>query len=189
MKNQLAKASDDLRITSDCVSLRQLVERDAVALYDAVMESQQQLGEWLDWCSSDYNLADALNWIQRTRMPAVWEYCQSFGVFAAGSSPFLLGCVGLSNIDYKTSCANLGYWIRTSQCGFGFAQKAALAMANYAITTLDLSRVEIAVHPLNERSARVASAIGATYEGVRPARILYRGTLVDARVYSISKSG
>lgn len=188
MKHQIAGPLDDLRIASKRVFLRPLQEADAIALYDAVRESRRELGEWLDWCRSSYELPEALGWIGQTRAPAFWRTCQNFGIFFNGSTSLLVGCVGLSNIDFDASSANLGYWIRTSQHGQGLAREAAAVMVKYANTTLALNRVEIAVHPLNEPSARVARALGAMDEGVRASRIVYRGSLAEARVYSLVKS-
>jgi len=184
---QIIETAVPPQIISQRVVLRPLFEEDAMTLYGAVHESRQELGEWLDWCRDNYNLEGALHWIRQTRTPTMWETCQNFGIFAKIGAPLLIGCIGLSNIDQGMSVANLGYWIRTSKCRLGLAREAAVAMAEYAHSTLELSRVEIAVHPLNDRSVRVARALGAIDEGLTPSRIVYRGDLVEARVFSLAR--
>lgn len=179
---------DDLQISSKHVILRPLVETDAELLYNAVHESRLELGEWLDWCRTDYELTNALSWIRQSRTSSVWQVRQDFGIFSAENPSLLLGCVGLSNIDYEASSANLGYWIRTSQHGRRWAQEAAAAAAKYAHDTLSLKRVEIAIHPLNDRSASVARAIGGAEEGLRASRIVHRGVLVEALIYSLIRA-
>jgi ribosomal-protein-serine acetyltransferase len=173
-------------IASKRLVLRTFAPADASQLYAAVHASRPELGEWLDWCRDRYTQADATAWIERSLTPEVWKDTRNFGLFRAGSDGGLVGCVGLSKIDWSVSCANLGYWIRTDQAGNGFATEAAAAITDHARTRLGLARVEIAVHPLNTRSAYVAHALGARDEGLVPARIVYRGDLVAARVFSLS---
>lgn len=172
-------------IASKRLVLRPLVAADSQSLYAAVHESCRELGEWLDWCREGYTQTDASEWIERTLKPEVWKESRNLGVFSRVRDELLIGCVGLSKIDWNASTANLGYWIRTSETGNGFAREAAATMAEYARTRLGLARVEIATHPLNTRSARVARALGARDEGIVPARIVYKGGLVDACVFSL----
>lgn len=172
-------------IISNRITLRRLALTDARNLYAAVRESRQELGEWLDWCREGYTQIDASEWIERALDADVWNATQNFGVFLSHSDDALIGCVGLSNIDRSTSTANLGYWVRTSSAGHGFAREAAAALVEYAHASLGIMRIEIAVHPLNIQSERVARSLGARDEGIVPARIMYKGSLVDAHVFSM----
>jgi RimJ/RimL family protein N-acetyltransferase len=176
---------EPVSIVSRRIVLRPLVAGDAQRLYAAVHESRSELGEWLDWCRGEYTQADALAWIERSRTPEVWRETRSFGVFGRGPDGDLIGSVGLSKIDWSASTANLGYWIRTSESGNGFATEAAAAMIEHARTHFGLTRIEIAVHPLNTRSARVAHALGARDEGIVPARIVHRGCPTDAHLFTL----
>jgi ribosomal-protein-serine acetyltransferase len=176
---------EPLSIVSNRVVLRQLILADAQNLYDAVHESRQELGEWLDWCREEYVLSDAVEWIEQNLNPAAGKESRNFGVFCQAPDKQLIGCVGLSNINWSTSTANLGYWIRSSHIGNGFAREAAAALAEYTQNHLRIARIEIVVHPLNLRSARVARALNAIDEGLVPRRMLYRGNLVDAHIFSI----
>lgn len=165
--------------------IRPLDTADAVSLHDAVVESKHSLAAWLDWCNDSYDLDDATNWITESTLLTTLDHSQNFGIFLRVGSPALVGCVGLSAIDPKASVANLGYWIRTSMQGRGFAKEAAISIARYGHTVLGLDRVEIAVHPLNLRSECVARAIGAIDEGIVPSRIHFRGERVPARVFRL----
>ncbi len=170
------------------IVVRPFVVGDAPQLYEAVDESRRELGEWLDWCRDRYTSANAVDWIERSLTSEVLRDTRNFGVFANSSDMALIGCVGVSKIDWVASTGNLGYWVRTRCVGNGYATEAAGFMAYYARTQLALTRVEIAVHLHNLRSAGVARALGATDEGVFPARIVHRGELVEARVFSLART-
>lgn len=185
VSGEIIQLMEPTSIVSNRVVLRQLNLADAQNLYDAVRESHRELAEWLDWCREEYLLADAVEWIQRTLNPDIWKESRNFGVFCQAPDERLLGCVGLSNINWSTSTANLGYWIRTGNSGNGFAREAAAALTEYARNHLRIARLEIAVHPRNLRSAGVARALNAHDEGVIAARMMYRGKLADACVFSL----
>jgi ribosomal-protein-serine acetyltransferase len=172
-------------IVASRIIARPLVAADASNLYAAVDESRLELGEWLDWCRSGYTATDAAGWIETVSSPEIWKNSRSFGFFHVNSGERVLGSVGLSQIDWSTATANLGYWIRTSELRKGLAREAAAAMAEYGRTHLGLARIEIAVHPLNVASARVARALGARDEGLVPARIMFRGTMTEAHLFSL----
>lgn len=173
-------------IISKRLMLRPFTMADAPQLYAAVDSSRRELGEWLDWCHTRYTPEDAVTYIERSLVPASWKETLNFGVFRATPDGELLGSAGLSKIDWNASVGNLGYWIRTDQTGQGFATEAASALADHARRKLGIARVEIAVHPQNARSARVARSLGARDEGLVPARIVYRGHNVAAHVFSLS---
>lgn len=172
-------------IAAERVLIRPFTVAEAPALYAAVDESRRELGEWLDWCRRGYTPACAVAWIERVASAEIWKDSRSLGVFSGDPELRVLGSVGLSQIDWATATGNLGYWIRTSELGKGFAREAAAAMAAYGRSQLGLKRIEVAVHPQNHASLRVARAIGAKEEGLVPSRILFRGAMVQALVFSL----
>jgi [ribosomal protein S5]-alanine N-acetyltransferase len=76
-----------------------------------------------------------------------------------------VGAIGL-RIDLANDSGELGYWIGKPHWNRGFASEAALAVLDYAFTTIGLNRVA-AVHLVrNPASGRVMEKIGMTQEGV-----------------------
>jgi RimJ/RimL family protein N-acetyltransferase len=78
--------------------------------------------------------------------------------------------------------------VRTSATGAGVASRAARLVARFGLTTLGLGRIEILTVPSNLASQRVASKVGATFEGELRDRLLVRGTRWAARLYSLTRA-
>ena len=79
----------------------------------------------------------------------------------------LLGAITLDNIRRGPAQAGtVGYWIGEASARQGFMREALNGVANYAFTTLDLSRLESACLPENVASRAVLEKCGFKYEGV-----------------------
>lgn len=171
-------------LNDDVVLLRRYRAEDAQAMYEAARESIADVGRWLPWCHADYCLADASEWIATSA--AAWEARAEYrlGIFEQGSGRFV-GGAGLNFIDWLALRANLGYWVRTSATGRGYATRAARLLAHYAVHSLGLERLEIIAAIGNTRSQRVAAKAGATREGIARCRIRIAGEQHDAVVFSL----
>jgi RimJ/RimL family protein N-acetyltransferase len=112
--------------------------------YEAVRESIAEISQWMSWCHTDYSMEEAANWVNSC--VAAWskgiEY--EFAVIDAKDGRFLGGC-GLNGIDFQHGCANLGYWVRSSQSRRGVATAATLLVARFGFDAVKLNRVEIVV--------------------------------------------
>ena len=75
-----------------------------------------------------------------------------------------VGSSGLHRIDWTVPRFEIGYRIRTTMAGRGFATEATRRMADFAFDELGAERVEIWCDAANERSAAVAQRAGFTYE-------------------------
>ena len=83
------------------------------------------------------------------------------------SDNILLGAITLDNIRRGPAQAGtVGYWIGQASARQGFMREALTAVANYAFTALDLSRLESACLPENAASRAVLEKCGFKYEGV-----------------------
>lgn len=155
----------------------------AAALQEAAIESAAEVGPWLPWCRPTHTLADAEQYIawQTELFDRGDEY--SFAI-ESDDGGFLGGC-GLNDLDKTNRRANLGYWLRTSVTGHGYATTAVRQLAAWAFASTELVRLEIVIAVENALSQRVAERIGAAREGVLRRRILLHGVHHDAVCYSI----
>ena len=99
-----------------------------------------------------------------------------------------MGGCGLNNFNALHRYANLGYWIRTSAAGRGYAGQAVRALATWAFANTALARLEIVAAVGNTRSQRAAEKAGAQREGILRARLMVHGQPSDAVMYSIVRS-
>ena len=77
----------------------------------------------------------------------------------------LLGALGMSNFDWVDLKAEIGYWMAAEARRRGIGARATRMLAEWALTTLGLERVELLAHPENEASQRLAERAGFTREG------------------------
>ncbi|MEL7116584.1 MAG: GNAT family protein, partial [Pseudomonadota bacterium] len=88
----------------------------------------------------------------------------------------ILGAITLDNIRRGPAQAGtLGYWIGEPHARQGFMREAIEAVVHYAMTELDLSRIEAACLPENKASRGVLEKSGFKYEGVAQSYLQING--------------
>lgn len=88
----------------------------------------------------------------------------------------LLGAITLDNIRRGPSqSGTIGYWIGAPFARHGYMREAISAVAHYAFTTLDISRIEAACLPENVASRGVLEKAGFKYEGVAQSYLQING--------------
>ncbi len=101
----------------------------------------------------------------------------------------LLGAITLDNIRRGPSQAGtLGYWIGARHARNGYMGEAIRAVAHYAFTDLDLSRVEAACLPENTASRGVLEGAGFKYEGVAQSYLQINGRWRNHVLYANLRS-
>lgn len=173
-----------MELTDESILLRPYCEDDAEHLYAAVRESIPEVSRWLPWCHENYSLKESRDFIASRKLASQGDEWYSFAVFEQSSGNFV-GGVGLNFINRVHQFANLGYWVRTSASGRGFATSATRLAARFGFTKLGLRRIEIVAAVDNVASQRVAEKAGAIREGVSRQRLLIHGESYDAVLYSL----
>jgi RimJ/RimL family protein N-acetyltransferase len=154
-------------------------------LFEALEESRPELDRWLNWPSTLTTIADVeqfcvmsrAKWDQRTEL---W-----YGIFL-GTEGLMLGATGLHTINWEWRSFEVGYWLRTSEVGYGYAQEAVDALVRTAFRDLHARRVELHCDPANERSRHVAERLGFVLERrLRKATRTPAGLPRDTLVYAL----
>ncbi|NUU03755.1 GNAT family N-acetyltransferase [Herbaspirillum robiniae] len=169
------------------IEVRPLGLREAAALYDAVHRSKRAISEWEAWCTQDYSLADAKQFLQRSIEQWSVNAAYDFNVIER-STGLIVGSVAVNQISQLNQLANLGYWVREGYTGRGIAVTAARAAAGFAFAKTGLTRLEIVAQAGNLRSQRVAEKTGATLECLARNRLVFHGEPRDAKVFSLVPS-
>jgi ribosomal-protein-serine acetyltransferase len=174
----------NLELRDGKIILRPYRSDDVKRLYEAVRESIKELSPWLPFAHEGYSIKESRDWIKKR--PRDWKKgtVYDFAIFNASDGVFLGGC-GLNAVDRINRCANLGYWVRTSQRGKGVATAATILLAKWGFEALKLVRIEVLVATGNERSLRVAEKAGARREGILRNRLNIHDTFHDAVMHSL----
>ena len=165
-------------------AIRRYRPDDVPRLFEAVSESVPELSRWLPWCHANYSPDDSAAFVNSR--DAEWEKGEhySFIIFELRTGEFL-GGVGLNFVNRVHNLANLGYWVRSSRTGRGFASAATRLIARFGLEELKFQRLEILAAADNIASQRVAEKAGAVREAVLRKRLLLHGQAHDAVMYSV----
>ena len=175
-------------IRGDRVLLRPYRAEDAGAVFAATEQSRPHLRPWVHWADAnatvddtrDYCIRCAANWLLRSDL--------TLGIFRGADGHFL-GGTGLHAPNWELRSFEIGYWLRASARGQGFASEAVHLLTEFAFAHLDAQRVEIRCDARNTASRRVAERAGFVYEGrLRNAVVAPGGQPTDWLVFSLIPS-
>jgi RimJ/RimL family protein N-acetyltransferase len=168
------------------ISIRPYALDDIPRVFEATVESKEELGRWMPWCHANYSMDDSRQWVesQVAAFPRGTEY--EFVITSLDNR--LLGGCGINHLDRLNLCANLGYWVRSSDRGRGVAVAAVKLLVDWAFANTDFCRLEVLASAANMPSQRVAEKAGADREGVLRSRIKLQGRMHDAVIYSFVRS-
>jgi len=174
-------------LSDEVINIRPLEMGDVPAMYQAVRESLGELKRWMSWAHDRYAERETREWITIAR--AHWNSGTHYAfAITDRENSFFLGAVSLGQIHPIYQFCNLGYWVRSSQYGHGYAARAACLAARFAFEKLRLVRVEIVIAVGNQRSLKVAENCGAHHEGTLLNRLIIHRKVYDAVMYSLLPS-
>lgn len=169
------------------ISIRQFKASDTNEFHLAVLESVAHVSEWLPWCTSEYSLEDANDWV--TSAAKVWQDGTDYRfIIEDCETKRILGAVGINQVAPQHRIGNLGYWVRKTAVNKGVCTKAAKLAAEYAFSELGFQRLEVHVHTDNVASNAVASKLGGKYEGIFRNKLFFNEESMPAKCYSIIPS-
>lgn len=151
---------------------------------EATSESFPELRAWMPWALQVQSLEDSEKHCRDAQ--AKWHAREmiDFCFFARPEGTFV-GKGGLHTIDWSIPKMEVGYWIRSSCTGRGYATEATGALVELARAVLGAHRVEITCNAANAASRRVAEKSGFALEGIlRGHRRDNAGELSDTCMYA-----
>ncbi len=153
-------------------------------LHNAIEESIEDLKIWLKWAHKAPSLDECAENINKA-IEAFQEHKDlQFYIFTKESNIFI-GCAGLHRIDWSVPKVEIGYWVRTSYQGQGYATEVSQLLTQLAFNNLEVNRVEIRCDDNNLRSKSVAKKLGFILEGVlRNDTLTPDGKLRNTAVFS-----
>ncbi|MDQ3854882.1 MAG: GNAT family N-acetyltransferase [Chloroflexota bacterium] len=173
------------RVEGPRVLLRPYVLEDAPALRESVDESREHLTPWMPWAERSRSVEDAAATILRSRARWILREDLMMGIFERSTGRHL-GGTGLHRMDWKLRGFEIGYWLRKTVEGRGFATETVQVLTRMAFETLDAVRVEIRMDTRNHRSRVVPERLGFVHEGtLRNASLGTDGTVCSIHVYAL----
>ena len=151
-------------LTRGLITLRKPHLDDTQAVFDGC---QDPIIPRFTAISSDYSMAHALDYVQRTdasvrtqrELPFVIEY-------GNGDDRVFAGTISFHSLNVKNSVGELGYWMTKSMRGKGIATTAARMLTDYGFATIGFKRVEALVDKENAASEKLLEKAGYQREGL-----------------------
>jgi RimJ/RimL family protein N-acetyltransferase len=158
---------------------------DAPALLEAIRESVEHLRPWLPWAHAEpQSLDEKAALLRRFRADFDSDRDFVYGIFERDDGR-ALGSTGL-HPRVGPGGMEIGYWIRASATGRGYASEAAGALTRVALEVLNVDRVEIHCDPANGPSAAVPHKLGFRHEATLRRRTRDEaGRLRDSMVWTM----
>jgi RimJ/RimL family protein N-acetyltransferase len=158
------------RIHTERLVVRCWEPRDAPLLKDAVDSSVDHLRAWMPWAWDEPKpLSDTVALLRRFR--GQFDLGQDFvcGVFDRDETE----AVGGSGFHTRVGedAFEIGYWIRASRTGRGFATEVTAALTKAGFEVCGVDRMEIRVEPGNEPSIAIPRKLGYREEALLGRRL------------------
>lgn len=105
-------------------------------------------------------------------------------VFALCRDDEPVGQVAVTGYDERHGTAWFSYWSAAHIRGTGAMSRAAATVADWALRTAGVRRLELGHRTNNPASGRVAERAGFVPEGIERAKLVYDGEAFDVRTMS-----
>lgn len=151
------------RFQSDRLLIRTPLPGDGAEVHAAIEESLDELRPWMPWAHLEQTVDDVEANIRQSIADFVARRDLRLHLYRRDDGAFV-GSSGLHRIDWSVPRFEIGYWVRDSMTGRGFATEATRRIADFAFADLHAERVEIWCDARNERSAAVAERAGFSFE-------------------------
>jgi RimJ/RimL family protein N-acetyltransferase len=167
------------------VLLRPYQADDAEQVFAAIDESRDHLRPWVTWVDDNRTVEDVRDYCIRSQASWLLRTELALGIFDARSGRYL-GGTGLHDPDWQLRAFEIGYWLRVTAVGQGYATEATRLLADCALSGLRARRVALRCDARNDASHRVAERAGFVLEGrLRNASLRPDGMVSDDLVFAI----
>ncbi len=169
--------------------LRQCRPEEVHLLRDAVDTSLDHLRAWMPWAMNEPRSIDATRaHIEKNLESFDRSEDFSYNLFEPDER-LIVGGIGLHRRS-EPGCLEIGYWLRASRVGRGYATEATQALTRAALNLPWVSRIQIDCDPHNRASARVAEKAGYVLLERRSAdKLTPEGLPRDTLVFEIQDVG
>lgn len=154
---------------SERLLLTAIVPADVDVILAAARESFGELQPWMPWAKSEPTHEQTLEFARKSTQQRAeqtnFDYSLWLGHEREGRTlERFVGAIGVHDVNWEVPHFELGYWLRTSQAGRGYATEALRQLSDTLIELYHPPRLQIHADRRNTPSQQVARRAGFTYE-------------------------
>lgn len=167
------------------LELRPFRRRDVESIIEAVADSLPELRRWLPWAHDRYGRADALRFVRDSAAAWIEGRAHDFAIRRAGNPDHHIGNISIWPISRRERSGEVGYWVRTSDTGNGYATEAATKVLGVGFEEMRLHRITLRIAVGNTPSEKVAQKLGFIHEGLLRKEVLVDGVWLDHTLWAM----
>lgn len=173
------------RFETERLVIRTPLPGDGHVMNEAILESVESFKPWFPFVHpSPPSVEDSEEIVRRQAARFMLREDLQLLLFDKASGR-LVGSSGLHRIDWAVRRFEIGYWLRDSCVGKGYASEAVNGITDFAYRYLQANRIEIRCDRRNERSRKVAERCGFYLEAtLRNQGIDTEGNVSDTLLFS-----
>jgi [ribosomal protein S5]-alanine N-acetyltransferase len=146
--------------------LRDYTDEDKSALIQNI--DDLDVTQWLRVVPYPYTEKDADWFLNHCKELALKDPRETYNlVLEEKENKVFLGAIGLSEINYFSGTATIGYWLGKKHHRKGYMYEALKEIIRFAFENLGLRRLDIEADSQNEASNGLIKKAGFTFEGTR----------------------
>ncbi|OYD46838.1 hypothetical protein CHU00_05775 [Sphingobacterium cellulitidis] len=146
------------------LSLKALVESDAIRMFNIIDTQREYLGEWLPFVQFTNKIEDSKGFVEmamnnrKIKKDYVYKICLE---------DRMIGLIGTKEIDLINKNTELGYWLSQDFQNQGIMTKSVQALIQELYEELKLERIQICCAVGNEKSINIPKRLGFKLEGTK----------------------
>ncbi|GGE15999.1 GNAT family N-acetyltransferase [Sphingobacterium cellulitidis] len=146
------------------LSLKALVESDAIRMFNIIDTQREYLGEWLPFVQFTNKIEDSKGFVEmamnnrKIKKDYVYKICLE---------DRMIGLIGTKEIDLINKNTELGYWLSRDFQNQGIMTKSVQALIQELYEELKLERIQICCAVGNEKSINIPKRLGFKLEGTK----------------------
>ena len=152
-------------IATSRLHLRPYTIDDAPALFRLISEEQDSLRDYFPLTVESNTTLMASRSFIRSRAAETRDGRSFFcGIFEKESGA-LIGQITVKDINWRVPKCELGYFIKSSLCGKGYASEAVTAICEFCFQKAGMVKLLLRIEDLNLASKKVAEKCGFSFRG------------------------
>lgn len=146
------------------LSLKALVESDAIRMFNIIDTQREYLGEWLPFVQFTNKIEDSKGFVEmamnnrKIKKDYVYKICLE---------DRMIGLIGTKEIDLINKNTELGYCLSRDFQNQGIMTKSVQALIQELYEELKLERIQICCAVGNEKSINIPKRLGFKLEGTK----------------------
>ena len=150
-------------------------------IYKVIVEERLRLAKYLPWVLDMKSVQDEEQFLEYSIDKIHKEEMMMFIILVDEN---VAGMIDLHNINKSAKRAEVGYWLSENFEGYGIMTQAVAKIEKYSFKELKLHKLQIKVHPENQKSASIPQRLGYFKEATLVEHEILNGEYIDLDIFA-----